>query len=105
MYTLYVTYYFPYIRKKKNYDGSASLKMIGNDCKTIEDNIDTFLSTFIEDKNSTWEAEQSLKLRQILSLYKSFKDLGLALDVIILFRNARCVLVKNEEFWKGIKSR
>jgi len=63
--------------KKKCYDGSSTLKMIGNDCKMIESNIDVFLDTFIsKDKGETWESPSSAKLRQLLQLYKLFADLA-----------------------------
>ncbi|XP_066933511.1 uncharacterized protein [Clytia hemisphaerica] len=32
---------------KKQYDGSDKLKMIGNDCKLLEENVDALLDTFI----------------------------------------------------------
>jgi len=50
--------------------------MIGNDTKLLEDNIDTFLSEFIVDGDS-WESAKNLKLRQVLSLYRLFKDLSM----------------------------
>ena len=50
--------------------------MIGNDCVTLENNIDTFLNHFILDANDTWESEKSRKLRHILILYKDFRDLA-----------------------------
>jgi len=63
--------------KKKCYDGSSTLKMIGNDCKLIELNIDVFLDNFIsKDKGETWESSSASKLRQLLQLYKLFADLA-----------------------------
>lgn len=62
--------------KKKTYDGSETLKMIGNDCKIMEDNIDTFLYQFLKPVEA-WESESCLKLRQVLDFYKVFKDLAL----------------------------
>ena len=62
--------------KKKYYDGSESLKMIGNDCKLLEDNIDVFLNVFVDDRQDTWESEKSQKLRHVLQLYKAFRDLA-----------------------------
>ena len=53
-----------------------TLKMIGNDCKILESNIDTFLIVFVEEKGDTWHSEKSQKLGQILNLYKSFADLA-----------------------------
>ena len=49
--------------------------MIGNDCKILENNIDTFLDVFVKDRNESWESEKTLKLKKILKLYKEFKDL------------------------------
>ena len=66
---------FSYQSKKKSYDGSETLKMIGNDCKIMEENIDTFLFTFLK-PGEVWESESCLKLRQVLDLYKRFKDLA-----------------------------
>lgn len=51
--------------------------MIGNDCKILEENIDTFLYSFVRtEKGEKWESESCLKLRQILDLYKCFKDIA-----------------------------
>ena len=51
--------------------------MIGNDCKLLEANIDVFLDTFIrKDSGETWESNTVIKLKQVLSLYKSFADLA-----------------------------
>ena len=61
--------------KNKYYDGSESLKMIGNDCKLIEENIDVFLNVFVMDRQDSWESEKSQKIRHILELYKAFRDL------------------------------
>ena len=63
--------------KKKHYDGSDTLKMIGNDCKLIEENIDVFLDSFIQkEKGESWESPSAIKLKQILNLYKLFADLA-----------------------------
>ncbi|XP_066932109.1 uncharacterized protein [Clytia hemisphaerica] len=62
--------------KKKYYDGSETLRMIGNDCKLFEDNIDTFLNVFIAERNQSWNDESSERLRHVLKLYKRFKDLA-----------------------------
>lgn len=48
--------------------------MIGNDAKILEDNIDVFLNEFLK-AGETWTSAK--KLRQILNLYKLFKDLAL----------------------------
>nr|XP_047142024.1 uncharacterized protein LOC124816524 isoform X2 [Hydra vulgaris] len=61
--------------KKKNYDGSETLKIIGNDCKLLELNIDTFLNSFLAD-GENWLDQSTLKLRQILDLYKRFASLA-----------------------------
>ena len=51
--------------------------MIGNDCKLLEDNIDVFLDTFIKkESGETWNSPSATKLKQILTLYKSFADLA-----------------------------
>lgn len=47
--------------------------MIGNDCKRLEDNIDSFLDVFVIDG---WQSQKNSKLRQVLNLYNSFKDLA-----------------------------
>ena len=49
--------------------------MIGNDCKILEDNIDTFIYVFVR-KNEEWQSESCLKLRQVYGLYKAFADLA-----------------------------
>ena len=50
--------------------------MIGNDCKILEENIDTFLDVFVTAKNDKWESEKSGKIRHVLQLYKAFADLA-----------------------------
>ena len=47
--------------------------MTGNDCKILEDNIDTFLFTFLK-TGEKFESESCLNLRQVLVLYKVFKN-------------------------------
>ncbi|XP_047139031.1 uncharacterized protein LOC124814958 [Hydra vulgaris] len=61
--------------KKKNYDGSETLKIIGNDCMLLESNIDTFLHSFLAD-GENWQDQSALKLRQILDLYRRFASLA-----------------------------
>ncbi|XP_065653654.1 uncharacterized protein LOC136080653 isoform X1 [Hydra vulgaris] len=62
--------------KKKHYDGTENLRMIGNDCKILEANIDTFLTVFVENKGVSWQSQKSLKLRHILQLYNAWADLA-----------------------------
>ena len=63
--------------KKKYYDGSSTLKIIGNDCKLLEENIDVFLDTFRDkDKGESWESPSMNKLKQVLLVYKQFRDLA-----------------------------
>ena len=50
--------------------------MIGNDCKLLESNIDSFLDIFVTDANDRWDSEKSAKMRQVLKLYKTFADLA-----------------------------
>ena len=38
--------------KKKNYDGSSTLKMVGRDCKQFELNIEKFVLTFLKENES-----------------------------------------------------
>lgn len=49
--------------------------MIGNDCKLLEDNIDTFLNALLK-PGETWKSQSAVKLYQTLHLYKKFKDLA-----------------------------
>lgn len=63
--------------KGKHYDGSSSLKMIGNDCKLIELNMEKFLTTFIKaNSKETWNSKYFEKLRQVNKLYGLFGDLA-----------------------------
>ena len=71
-----LTYKNIFFSKKKAYDGSETLKMIGNDCKILENNIDSFLDVFVKKRNDSWKSEKSQKIRQVLQLYKSFADLA-----------------------------
>ena len=80
--------------KKKAYDGSETLKMVGNDCKILESNIDSFLDTFVTEKNDCWESEKSQKIRQILKLYKAFADLARYVSLIlscIIYTHTICI--------------
>ena len=63
--------------KNKHYDGSESLRMIGNDCKILEGNIDSFLDEFVKAEGDVWNSGRSNKLRQVLNLYKLFSDLAM----------------------------
>ena len=47
----YLAFQFEAYLKSKNkyYDGSATLKMIGEDCKQLEENIEKFVLTFLRD--------------------------------------------------------
>lgn len=61
--------------------------MIGPDCKLLEENIDTFLFTFVNtDAGEKWENDSCLKLRQILDLYMKFKDLA-RYTLLLFFSN------------------
>ncbi|XP_066925516.1 uncharacterized protein [Clytia hemisphaerica] len=62
--------------KNKSYDGSDTLKMIGNDCKLMEQNIDTFLNVFVEELNQSWNSNKTNSLRSILKLYNAFSDIA-----------------------------
>lgn len=74
-------FYHSLFSKKKHYDGSETLKMIGNDCKILENNIDTFLDVFVKERGDDWNSSKSLKLRQVLKLYQLFKDLAVYVDI------------------------
>ena len=45
---IYSTNHWFQFSKKKAYDGSETLKMIGNDCLLIEKNFDTMLGSFLK---------------------------------------------------------
>jgi len=78
-----------FFSKKKYYDGSSNLKMIGNDCKLLELNIDVFLDSFLnKDKGETWQSPTATKLRQVLSLYQLFSDLARCISCFSLFLSA-----------------
>ena len=72
----YLAYqYESYFKSKgKQYDGSSTLRMIGNDCKLIELNIKKFLSVFIK-AGENWSSMSFQKMRQVNTLYKLFSDL------------------------------
>uniref|UniRef100_A0A7M5WU97 Uncharacterized protein n=2 Tax=Clytia hemisphaerica TaxID=252671 RepID=A0A7M5WU97_9CNID len=61
--------------KKKMYDGSDTLKMIGNDCKIFEMNIDKFLDVFIK-KGEKKTSMTYYRLRKISQLYNKFRDIA-----------------------------
>ena len=67
--------FIPIFSKDKRYDGSDTLKMIGNDCHLFEDNIEKFLVCFVKD-NEEWSSLSCLKLRQVCCIYKAFGDLA-----------------------------
>ena len=64
--------------KDKHYDGSKTLKMIGQDCKNMEALIDKFVINFLkngEDINS----KSAESLRHIITLYRLFADIAIDL--------------------------
>ena len=61
--------------KKKLYDGSDSLKMVGNDCLILEKNADALLSHLLG-KNETFDSPSAIKLRGCLELYTRWADLA-----------------------------
>ena len=63
--------------KEKHFDGSGKLRMIGDDCKKMESNIDKFLECFLrEEKDEEWKSPTFGKMRQASALYHAFKDLA-----------------------------
>ena len=51
--------------------------MIGKDCKLLEENVDTFLDTFLnKELNETWNIPSAKKLKQLLVRDKDFADLA-----------------------------
>ena len=62
--------------KKKHFDGNQKLKMIGDDCKKMEVQIDKFLSVFILE-GDTIESKSCEYLKHVLRLYKMFQDIAL----------------------------
>ena len=61
--------------KQKYYDGSSTLKMIGQDCKEMEAQIDKILSKFLRE-NETIHDMSAESLRHISTIYKLFTDLA-----------------------------
>eukprot|EP00111_Clytia_hemisphaerica_P014888 TCONS_00043847-protein len=94
----YLAYQYECYLKSKNkeYDGSSTLKMIGGDCKILEDNIDKFLETFMT-KNESRQSKSFVKMRQVSSLYHQFKDL--AVDM----RSKTANKIRAESFAKRAK--
>ena len=66
--------------------------MIGNDCKILEANIDTFLTIFVENEGVSWQSQKSLKLRHILQLYNAWADLA---QYIFLFYYFNFIVISN----------
>jgi len=62
--------------KQKCYDGSSTLKMIGPDCKLLEQNIDKFIMTFLKPEES-YKGKSFEKFRQLSVLYHLFADLAM----------------------------
>ena len=62
--------------KNKLYDGSPTLKMIGEDCKQMEKNIEKFVSVFLSEGQDIKE-KSCESLRKIVTLYKLFSDIAL----------------------------
>lgn len=66
-----------YSSKDKLYDGSKSLKMIGEDCKKFEANIGKFVLFFLKRGDKETESSPSFeKMRQVRVLYILFQDLA-----------------------------
>ena len=64
-----------FLSKQKYYDGSSTLKMIGQDCKQFECNIEKFIQTFLKE-GEDYHSESFAKMRQIVKLYRLFRDLS-----------------------------
>ena len=64
-----------YNAKSKYYDGSDTLKMIGEDCKQMERNIEKFISVFLR-KEETINCSSAATLRRIITLYHMFADIA-----------------------------
>ena len=72
---IYSTNHWFQFSKKKAYDGSETLKMIGNDCLLIEKNFDTMLGSFLK-KSETVKSVSFLKIKQLIKLYEMWADLA-----------------------------
>nr|XP_047125438.1 uncharacterized protein LOC124807535 [Hydra vulgaris] len=80
--------------KKKHYDGTENLRMIGNDFKILEANIDTFLTVFVENQSVSWQSQKSQKLRHILQLYNAWADLA---QHIFHFNYYNFIVISNKD--------
>ena len=61
--------------KKKYYDGSSTLKMIGRDCKQFESNIEKFVMIFLKEGENL-EHKSFHEMRTVVTLYRMFRDLA-----------------------------
>ena len=62
-----------YVKTKgKQYDGSTTLRLTGNDCKRLEDNIDRFIETFIHQSSASGgQARTKVELfRELVLLWR-----------------------------------
>ena len=64
-----------FVAKGKCYDGSATLKMVGKDCKELEKSIDKFVAFFLKE-HELISHKSCESLRHIVDLYRLFIDLA-----------------------------
>ena len=64
-----------FFSKKKLYDGSDTLKMIGNDCLTLESNASALLEHILND-GETFDHAKSKDIRHCALIYKLFADVA-----------------------------
>lgn len=67
-----------FVSKDKHYDGSKTLKMIGQDCKELEASIEKFVLNFLKPGESI-DSKSAESLRHVITLYKLFADIAIDL--------------------------
>ena len=102
-YPIFIIVFLISFSKKKYYDGSSTLKMVGSDCKLFESNIDKFVRVFLKD-GEDFHDNSFEKMRQVITLYHKFKEL--AVDIrAVTYSEARVKSFpqKAEEFFRNFK--
>jgi hypothetical protein len=88
--------------KKKYYDGTTKLKLIGQDCKQFEINIEKFVSCFLKDGESV--ADRSFeKIRNFCTLYRMSKDTAKDIRSIVNLARINSFQERVDDFFKTFK--
>ena len=94
---------FFYSSKNKYYDESSTLKIISQDCKQFECNIEKFVHVFLKKGESAGDRSFE-KMRQIITLYFMFRDLTSDIRAVTVdMQRISSFLERAKKFFKTFK--